>query len=85
MTVSTATASLNATTTIPTYIPLYGFRWDDPPGEPSDSLATLYARVDDIPDEANYYRYRTGIIGKPLESPFASVANDVFFDDLTVS
>jgi hypothetical protein len=80
LTVHTENAVLTASTTIPRYIPLYGFRWDDPPGNPNDSLATLYARVDDFPDEANFYRYRTGKIGEPLESPFASVANDVFFD-----
>ena len=72
--------TLMATTTIPRFVPLYDFRWDDPPGEPNDTLATLYAKVNDPPNEKNYYRYLTGTADKPLQSPFASVTNDVFFD-----
>lgn len=71
---------LTSTTTIPEFVPLYDFRWGDPPGEQNDTLATLYAKVDDPPNEANYYRYLTGVAGQPLQSPFASVTNDVFFD-----
>jgi hypothetical protein len=71
---------LTSSTTVPEYIPLYGFRWEAPPGKPNDSLATLYARVDDPPNVENYYRYLTGLVNEPLQSPFASVTNDVFFD-----
>lgn len=71
---------LSGSTSIPEFVPLYGFRWDEPPGEPNDSLAILYARVDDPGGVANYYRYLTGKKGDPLQSPFASVTNDVFFD-----
>ncbi len=70
---------LEAETTIPPFVGLSDFRWDDPPGEPSDSLARLWVTIDD-PPEANYYRYFTGDVDEPIVSPFASVTNDVFFN-----
>ena len=77
--VRSAETILRAETTIPSYVGLSDFRWDDPPGEPSDSLARLWVTIDD-PPEANYYRYFTGAVDQPIVSPFASVTNDIFFN-----
>lgn len=71
---------LSSITTIPYFVPIQSTRWDDPPGEPNDTLAELLVTVDDPKGENNYYRYFTGFPGEPLISPFASVAEDVFFD-----
>lgn len=71
---------LTASTTIPTYVPLYGFRFDDPPGEPSEQFARLYTTIDDPVNEKNFYRYKSAVGDGPLITPFSSVINDVFYD-----
>ncbi len=71
---------ISAITTIPPFIPLQNFRWTDPPGEPSDTLARLMVTVIDPPGEKNYYRYKTATGDGPLIPPFVSVTEDVFFD-----
>ena len=78
--IETGEEVLTALTTIPTYIPLYAFRFDDPPGEPSNKYARLYATIDDPAIEKNFYRYKTADGDGPLITPFTSVINDVFFD-----
>lgn len=74
---------ISATTTIPAYVPLYDFRFDDPPGEPSEVFARLFCTIDDPAGVKNYYRYKTAVNNRPLISPFASVINDVFYDGQT--
>ncbi|MEM9546415.1 MAG: DUF4249 domain-containing protein [Bacteroidota bacterium] len=71
---------ITASTTIPPMVPLFNLRWDDPPGEPSDTLARLWVTIDDPVEEANYYRYFTEENDEGLISPFSSVVNDNFFD-----
>ena len=70
---------ITASTTIPQGVPLYDFRWDDPPGEPSDSLARLWVKIND-PIGHNYYRYQTGVGERGFIAPFQSVTNDVLFE-----
>lgn len=69
-----------ASTTIPKYVPLYDFRFDQPPGEPSDRFARLFATIDDPADELNFYRYKSAENDGPLITPFSSVVNDVFYN-----
>lgn len=72
--------TITATTTIPEYIPLFDLRWDDPPGEPSDTLARLWVTIDDPENKANFYRYFTEQNDEGLIAPFSSVTDDKLFD-----
>lgn len=74
---------LTATTTIPKYVPLYDFRFDQPPGEPSDQFARLFTTIDDPEEEVNFYRYKSAEEDGPLITPFSSVVNDVFYNGQT--
>ena len=71
---------LEATTTIPDTVGLTGLRFDQPPGEPSDTLRRLLCRINDPAQVANFYRYFTGINGGGLLSPSNSTIDDNFFD-----
>lgn len=72
---------LKATTTIPRFVPLTNFKWMDPPGEPSDTLAQLLVTINDPPNEKNFYRYMTATQGQRLiPSPFNSSVDDAIFD-----
>ena len=66
---------ITSSTTIPELIPLTNFRWDDPPGVPSDTIAALFVTIDD-PEEKNFYRYFTEENDGGLIAPFSSVTND---------
>ena len=71
---------ITARTTIPEMVPLFDLRWDDPPGEPSDTLARLWVTIDDPEEEANFYRYFTEQNNEGLIAPFSSVVDDKFFN-----
>jgi hypothetical protein len=72
--------ALTATTTIPDSVGLSNLRFDQPPGEPSDTLRRLLCRINDPGDIQNYYRYFTGINNQGLVSPSNSTIEDDFFD-----
>jgi len=72
---------LTATTTIPEFVPLFDFRWDDPPGVPSDTVARLWVTIDD-PVGINHYRYFTEENNGGFVAPFASVTGDRLFDGM---
>jgi len=80
LTINTGESTLSATTTIPANVPLYNLTWEDPPGDPNDTMATLKVTIDDPADETNYYRYFSASEGGPLVPPFASVVDDALFD-----
>jgi hypothetical protein len=71
---------ITATTTIPQYIPIYDFKWKEPPGKPRDTLAELNVKINDPKGIKNYYRYFTSTLGGPLIPPFGSVTDDAIFD-----
>ncbi len=71
---------ITAKTTIPESVPLFNLRWDDPPGEPSDTIARLWVTIDDPAEDANFYRYFTEQNNEGLISPFSSVVDDKFFN-----
>lgn len=71
---------ITATTTIPQYIPIYDFKWKEPPGKPRDTLAELNVKINDPKGIKNYYRYFTSTQGGPLIPPFGSVTDDAIFD-----
>jgi len=78
---SVGDVEISATTTIPELVPINNFRWDDPPGEPNDTFAQLFVRVDDPVGVQNFYRYLTATEGGPLiPPPFGSVTDDAIFD-----
>lgn len=71
---------LTASTTVPSAVPLSNLRWEDPPGDPNDTMATLKVTLNDPADEKNYYRYFTAANGGRLFAPFASVVDDGLFN-----
>lgn len=70
---------LTASTTIPEYVPLDSLRFQQPPGEPSDTLRELRCLIQD-PEITNYYRYLTQINGEGFVPGFNSVTDDRFFN-----
>ena len=78
--IETGGQTITASTTIPQFVPLFNLRWDDPPGEPSDTVARLWVTIDDPDGEANFYRYFTEQNDEGLIAPFSSVTDDAFFD-----
>ncbi len=71
---------ITATTTIPGFVPIHSFRYTELPGEPVDTMARLWVRLDDPPGDLNFYRYFTGQKGGQLLAPLGSVVDDSFFD-----
>ena len=69
---------LTASTTVPVDVPITNFRWDEPPGEPNDTLARLWVTISD-PIGKNYYRFLTDT-GEGLKSGFQSTTDDAFFE-----
>lgn len=71
---------LTSSTTIPRHVPFYSPRFDDPPGEPNDSLAQLWVRIND-PAGADYYRYQSTVDStNTLIAPFQSTQDDALFN-----
>lgn len=71
---------MTSTTTIPPFVPLFDAHFEEPPGEPSDTLAALWFKIKD-PLGPNYYRYfTTDDEGDQLIAPFQSTTDDAFFD-----
>jgi hypothetical protein len=71
---------LRAQTTIANPVPLDSLRFQQPPGEPSDSLRELEVLIRDPAQEVNFYRYFTQTNSEPLRAPFASVFDDALFN-----
>ncbi|MFZ1706100.1 MAG: DUF4249 domain-containing protein [Saprospiraceae bacterium] len=74
--------TLTATTSVPLLVTLNEYKWEDPPGEPNDTLARLLATIDDPGNVKNYYRYFTALDDEPLTPPFGSVTDDAFFNGM---
>jgi len=72
--------TITSTTTIPPMVPLDSVRFEQPPGDPSDTLAQLRCFIADPPGVRNYYRYFGSTNGGPYETGFSSVNEDLFFD-----
>ncbi len=70
---------ITGTTSIVRHNPLFDLIWEDPPGEPNDSLAQLMVSIADKEGE-DYYRYLTATGDRRLVAPFQSTTNDIFFD-----
>lgn len=79
--IKTGDKILTATTTVPEFVELYNFKFNDPPGAPKDTLAELMVKINDPSGVKNYYRYFTAT-GKDrrLTPPFGSVTDDAIFD-----
>jgi len=80
LSIETDDTVITATTTIPTSVPLYNLTWEDPPGAPNDTLATLKVTINDPANERNYYRYLSASDGGQMVAPFASVVDDALFN-----
>ena len=72
--------TITASTTVPAFTGLSNFKWVDPPGTPSDTLAQLNVTIDDPAGIKNYYRYLTATGDDVLIPPFGSVTDDAIFD-----
>ena len=72
--------TITATTTIPPHVPINNLVFEQPPGEPSDTLRQLICEIDDPSNQANFYRYFTGVNGNGVTAGFQSVTDDAFFD-----
>lgn len=73
--------SLRAVTYIPFHVPLDELTFQDPPGEPNDTLRQLLIKLTDPSNQADYYRYQTGRNAGPLRYPAGgSVVDDRLFD-----
>lgn len=73
---------LSASTTIPESVGLDSLWFEQPPGEPSDTLRRMLCYVSDPASAANYYRYFTSINNEPYFAGFNSVVDDKFFNGL---
>jgi len=71
---------LTALTTITNPVPLDSLRFQQPPGDPSDTLRELEVLIRDPVDEANFYRYFTQTNSGPLQAPFGSVFDDALIN-----
>ncbi len=71
---------ITASTTIPEVAKISNLTFQDVPGVPSDTLRELRITLEDMPNEANFYRYFTNRNDEGLLAPFNSVLNDLFFD-----
>lgn len=71
---------IEATTTIPEFIPLDSLWWREAPGEPIDTLLQLMARIHDPAGQKNFYRYFCRINEGPFATPFSSVNDDILID-----
>lgn len=80
--IETGDKILTSSTTIPTHAPLDSIKFVELPTLGIDSLLELRCFFNDIPDEANYYRYWTQINDEPLLANVSSVTDDRFFDGL---
>lgn len=74
---------IEATTTVPEFIPLDSLWWREAPGKPIDTLLQLMATINDPADQKNFYRYFCRINEGPFETPFSSVNDDLLIDGKT--
>lgn len=74
---------IEASTTVPAYVPLDSLWWREAPGKPVDTLLQLMARIQDPPGQKNFYRYFCKVNEGPFETPFSSVNDDILIDGKT--
>lgn len=67
---------IEATTTIPAYVPLDSLWWKEAPGTPSDTLLQLEVIIHDPFGEMNFYRYFCKLNDGQFLTPFNSVYDD---------
>ncbi|NOT38778.1 MAG: DUF4249 domain-containing protein [Saprospiraceae bacterium] len=72
--------TIRSTTRIPDLIPLDSIWFDKLPGKPNDTFAQMFARINDIPDQTDYYRFFTAGQDELLIPDNSSVFNDFFFN-----
>ncbi len=80
--IDTGDKILTATTTIPSHAPLDSINFVRLPNLGVDSLLELRCFFNDLPNEANFYRYWTAINEEPFLANISSVTDDRFFDGL---
>lgn len=83
LTINVEDKTLTASTTIPALVPLDTLYFQEPPGEPNDTLMELTAFITDPAGVSNYYRYFTQVEENPLLPGFPSSTDDRVFDGLT--
>lgn len=76
---------LEAVTTIPFHAPLDSMRFQEPPGNPVDTLAQLLCHLSDPAGQANFYRFQVSINEGGFVPPISSVLDDRLFDGASTS
>lgn len=71
---------ISGTTYIPEVSTLDSLWFQETPGVSIDTLAELWATINDDPNEVNFYRFLSGSPNGGYQAPFTSVTDDVFFD-----
>ena len=72
--------NMTARTTIPPFVGLDSIWMAELSGEPIDTLRQLYCKIKDPASIANFYQYKNGYVGGPLNAPFVSSLGDFLFD-----
>lgn len=73
---------LDAVTSIPQKVGLDTVWFEQPPGEPSDTLRRMLCYITDPGDQTNYYRFLTKINNQPFASGSNSVVDDKLFNGI---
>lgn len=79
LTVNVGNDQMKATTTIPELVKVDSISFEELPGEPIDTLAQLFANLND-PLGQTYYRYFTDDDNGQLNTSFSSITDDVQFE-----
>jgi len=71
---------LSAITTIPPHIPIDSFYFQNRPGDNSPEYFELIAKISDVENRPDFYRYFTSTNNSIFDAPLASVGDDLLFD-----
>ncbi len=82
LSINTDGKNISATTSIPAPVGLDSIWFEQPPGDPSDTLRRMLCYVSDPLGAENFYRYFTSINDQAFYSGFNSVVDDKFFNGL---
>lgn len=82
LTVKAEGKTLTATTSIPQPVGLDTIWFEQPPGQPSDTLRRMLCYITDPGDQENYYRFFSKVNDGPFSSGGNSVVDDKLFNGI---
>ncbi len=71
---------LSAVTTIPPHVPVDSFYFQNRPGDNSPEYFELIAKISDVENRPDFYRYFTSTNNSFFDAPIASVGDDLLID-----